>query len=833
MKKILSIILSLCFVISTFAMSSTVSAEDYYSSSPVEHCGVHDPSIMKAKDGRYYIVGSHLVMGESDDLVNWHNNEFDINASNYFADWKKDLAEPLEWCSSYQRRTHEIDPTRYNSDDDDPNNDFEYNCWANDIIYNDAMGKYCLYGSCSVWGTTASVIWLATSDNIKGPYHYEKSFIYSGITYNNVNTKDVYGNFIYNGLYYEDTNIPADLINAGYMKKTDIYSQPWFGYDKNTKFSWYSCGWNEFPNCIDPTAFFDANGEMWIVYGSYSGGCFVIKLDKNTGTPDYAYMNSKKSEGYDIYYGKRVSTTNADTEGTGEGPFIIYDPQTEYYYFFLTYGGLGGNGGYNIREYRSKNPDGPYVDAAGFDARDEKNTGLKLIGNYKLASNNCAYLSPGHSSCLIDDDSSMYQAYHTRFTQDNGWGFQTRIHKMARTTDGWAIVLPFEYQGEDITSVTADDVVGQYEFVDMTNQHNRFGDDSVFDDIVMPTQVVTFNADGTITGAKKYKFDITHSNLGSESVEGTWSLSPNGIDAAFTIGGLEYNGVFTTQKDESANSTDTVVFTAKGDDNSTIWGAKHENLECISVVSSNCYEAIKRTYSCTHCDNKIVEIVGKPKGHSKITVKENVVPSTCTKKGTYDEVVKCFECGREFSREQKTSPLAQHKSVSANNAVSATCGRNGKRSDTICSVCKKTLTVGTVVNATGKHTYDTGKVTTAPTSSKAGVMTYTCKTCKHKKTSSIPKLAAVSISTISPIKKGFKLTWKKVSSSTGYQIRYSTKSSMASPKTVLVTKNSTVSKSISNLTSKKKYFVQIRTYKTINGTKYYSSWSKTKSVTTK
>ncbi len=80
------------------------------------------------------------------------------------------------------------------------------------------------------------------------------------------------------------------------------------------------------------------------------------------------------------------------------------------------------------------------------------------------------------------------------------------------------------------------------------------------------------------------------------------------------------------------------------------------------------------------------------------------------------------------------------------------------------------------------------------------------------------------------------IKWKKVKAS-GYQIQYSTSSKFKSAKTVTVSKNKTTSKTISKLKAKKKYYVRIRTYKTVkvNGknTKLYSSWSKTKSVTTK
>ena len=80
----------------------------------------------------------------------------------------------------------------------------------------------------------------------------------------------------------------------------------------------------------------------------------------------------------------------------------------------------------------------------------------------------------------------------------------------------------------------------------------------------------------------------------------------------------------------------------------------------------------------------------------------------------------------------------------------------------------------------------------------------------------------------------FKISWnKKTTQNTGYQIRYSLKSSFSSYEDVLITKDTTTSKTIKNLKSKKTYYVKIRTYKTVDGEKIYSSWSSVKKVKTK
>ena len=83
-------------------------------------------------------------------------------------------------------------------------------------------------------------------------------------------------------------------------------------------------------------------------------------------------------------------------------------------------------------------------------------------------------------------------------------------------------------------------------------------------------------------------------------------------------------------------------------------------------------------------------------------------------------------------------------------------------------------------------------------------------------------------------KKSLKLSWKKDKTVTGYQIQYSTSRTFASGnKAVGVAGAATVSRVIGSLTKGKTYYVRIRTYKTVGKTKYYSTWSAAKTVTTK
>ena len=514
---------------------------------------VHDPSIVQAEDGTFYVFGSHACAGKSTDLISWENVACGVHDNNRMLvpegeTLRSALSGALNWTDAYQV---------WKGYDEDK---WETAVWAADVIYNEAMGKYCYYACSSVWGTTNSVIWMCTSDNIEGPYEFQGTIVHSGI--NNLEHYNVARKY---PTHYSFTNI-GDLLDKGVFSYSEIEKANFFKDNGNYKMA-------EYPNCIDPTVFFDKNGDMWMVYGSYCAGIFIMPLDEATGIPDYDYM--KKTDGYDMYYGKRISRTNEMNEGSGEGPYIVYDPVTDYYYFYLTYCGLNALGGYNIREYRSKNVDGPYVDAAGNDAMDYVNSGAKLFGNYKFDCLNTAYLAGGHSSSIVTDDGKMFQVYHTRFNYGHE-GHEVRVHQMARTKNGWAVVLPFEYTGEtiDYNGFNKDDLVGEYEFINHGTISNGCTDWADVNNIIAPTQNITLNADGTISNLKAYESTKQNTAVSSRDVSGIWTVKDGTAYITFVIDGVTYEGIFCKQIDESKEKTEKIVFSAMGNNNECIWGVK-------------------------------------------------------------------------------------------------------------------------------------------------------------------------------------------------------------------------------------------------------------------
>ncbi|MCM1486624.1 MAG: glycoside hydrolase family 43 protein [Faecalibacterium sp.] len=564
--KILAVLISVIMAVLSFASSFVDSAEkvetvmkplegDAYNFDDSNGVVLHDPTLFKAEDGTYYLYGSHIVSAKSDDLINWKMRSSGVYDSNRTlvsegSTVRETLSVPLAWTDAAQ--------VRLGSSEDE----WQTNVWASDVFYNRAMGKYCYYACCSLWGKNQSVIWFATSDSPEGTFEYQDCVVYSGF-----NNQTTLGKINY-PTHYSFTNIPS-LIENGTFSKLKFETQSFFSTTGK-----YSSDYGKAPNCIDPGLFYDENGNLWMTYGSWSGGIYIMPLVEKTGLPDYAKM--KNGKGYNMYFGKLIASTNAANEGSGEGPYIVYDSESGYYYLFQTYSSLEALGGYNIREYRSKNPDGPYVDITGTAATEQKNTGVKISGNYKFSSNATAYLSGGHSSCMIDSDGKIYQAYHTRYNDGVGAYHTSVIHQMLRTESGWLTMLPFAYSGETVSESGYDteEIAGDYELVDFSNI--TFKSDSWnwadVDKIISPTQNVTFTSDGKIMGLVKYSSSMFNVNEGSVPVSGTWSKKDGSYQISLMIGDITYEGVLCKMKDD--NGKEVMALSAIGSDNSTVWAAQ-------------------------------------------------------------------------------------------------------------------------------------------------------------------------------------------------------------------------------------------------------------------
>ncbi len=196
---------------------------------------------------------------------------------------------------------------------------------------------------------------------------------------------------------------------------------------------------------------------------------------------------------------------------------------------------------------------------------------------------------------------------------------------------------------------------------------------------------------------------------------------------------------------------------------------------------------------------------------------------TITFKGNYSgKIAKSFK----INKASQTITASNFKKKVGDSAFSVKAKRT-KGDGTL--TYKSSDTKVAAVSSTGKVTIKgVGKATITITA--ASTKNYNKAT---KKITVEVKPKTVSIKSLASAKNGqLTVKWGKGSSVTGYQLRYSTKSSMDNATTVTVNKASTVSKTLTGLSKGKKYYVQIRTYKKVGSVNYYSSWSSVKSATT-
>ncbi|MCC8195834.1 MAG: hypothetical protein LIO49_03370 [Ruminococcus sp.] len=129
-----------------------------------------------------------------------------------------------------------------------------------------------------------------------------------------------------------------------------------------------------------------------------------------------------------------------------------------------------------------------------------------------------------------------------------------------------------------------------------------------------------------------------------------------------------------------------------------------ENEVAATCTTDGSYDTV---VYCSVCGEELSrETVTVPAtGHTEgEAVTENEVAATCTTDGSYDTVVYCSVCGEELSRETITVPATGH-TTEIQNAVDATCTEDGYTGDEVCTVCGETITVGTVIPATG-HSFN-------------------------------------------------------------------------------------------------------------------------------
>lgn len=468
---------------------------------------VHDPTVVLAEDGYYYMyqtdasygnahtAGGHFHSRRSKDLVNW---EYLGGVMQSLPDWVIPKLNEIR----KEMGLKEISPSLA---------DFGY--WA-PCVRKVRNGLYRMYYSIVCPGTL----------NGDGTWS-ERAFI---------------------GLL-ENSN-PAN--NNGWEDKGYVITN---ASDKELNFNvasndWANCYYKW--NAIDPSYLIDNDGKHYLIYGSWHSGIAALEVNAETGKPNALPLPFGNNE--DIAaYGSLIATRKMGDRWQGsEGPEIVYNAATGYYYLFMAYDALEVP--YNTRVCRSKNIYGPYL---GIDGTDLTHTGgdmLPVVTHpYKF---NGSYGWVGISHCAVFDDGNgnWYYASQGRYPENvagNPYSnalMMGHVRSIRWTESGWPVVMPERYGAVPQVAITEDELVGNWEHIDLSYSYGKQKESST----------MTLAADHTIT-AGSWK-------------GGTWSY--NADKQILTANGVEL--CLQRETDWEANPrTHTIVY-AGYTNSKTYWGKK-------------------------------------------------------------------------------------------------------------------------------------------------------------------------------------------------------------------------------------------------------------------
>lgn len=556
----------------------------------------HDPSIVidnitNPASPTYYIYGSHLGRGKTTAAENYQEwtvfkaGEENATATNsLFCNLSGTL---VNYADAYT--THAVTSVKDHAGKTVTFGNFDAHGWqkkgstvkgmqwAPDVIYNKTMKKWCMYMSLNGDNWASSIVCF-TSDNVEGPWKYQGPVVFSGFL----------GKYAHNGYAAADDWKNTDLAIA--TGETSLPER----YNVGDK-------WGSFwPNCIDPCVFYDDQDNLWMSYGSWSGGIFLLRLDKNNGLRDYTYtypyeVNGKAATSTaasanttsDPYFGKKIA---GGYYVSGEASYV--EKIGSHYFLFMSYGGLVSTGGYQMRVFRSDNPEGPYVDCNGtsavfnrylmnYSATTADNRGVLLFGGYKWDPMSGAEIAQGHNSAFTDKEGRSFVVYHSRFT-NKGEGHEVRVHQLFLNDEGWIMAAPFEFDGETITnndiatkaSIADTEIAGDYQFL-----RHEYGQNTEAKAYETPVNI-RLNADGTISGAEN----------------GTWERTAGTDYIALTIDDVVYRGVLVRQTIDYTNIPAIAIAALSSSSGSTTLGQKsYTKQQEVWAVKADAKAAIKYT----------------------------------------------------------------------------------------------------------------------------------------------------------------------------------------------------------------------------------------------
>lgn len=390
---------------------------------------VHDPSVVFAEDGYYYMYqtdasygnahtsGGHFHCRRSKDLVNWE----------YMGGTMQSLPE---WVIP---KLNEI---------------------------RKAMGLHTVQPNLQDFGYWAPCV-RKIKNNLYRMYY---SIVCPGL----LNGEGTWSERAFIGMM-ENTN-PAN--NEGWEDKGYVITN---ASDKGLNYNvqandWGNCYYKW--NAIDPSYIIDKDGKHYLVYGSWHSGIAALEVKATTGKPQNTLPNPWGTEQDIASYGQLLVTRQIGNRWqASEGPEIVYNPNTGYYYLFVAYDALDIP--YNTRVCRSQNLLGPYVGIDGTDLTRYGGEMLPIVTHPYKFSNSNGWVGISHCAIFNDGNGNWYYASQGRLPKDipginaSNAIMMGHVRSIKWTSTGWPVVMPERYGAVPQVTIREDELIGSWEHIDL------------------------------------------------------------------------------------------------------------------------------------------------------------------------------------------------------------------------------------------------------------------------------------------------------------------------------------------------------------------------------
>lgn len=480
---------------------------------------VHDPSVVLADDGYYYMYQTDASYGNAHD----GHGHFHCRRSKDLVNWEymgATMQEAPAWVKenlNAYRAEMGLEPIESPS----------YGYWA-PVVRKVKTGLYRMYYSIVVdnyiqTGKTN------TTDNFDGSWT-ERAFI--GL----METSDPASNV------WEDKGM---VICSSSDRGMNDWSRP--DLDNWNAYFYF--------NAIDPTYLVDKDGTHWLIYGSWHSGIAEVELNPETGLPKTSLGKPWGISNWNTNtYGKLIARRGTSRWQGSEGPEVVYNPETGYYYMFLAYGSLAVE--YNTRVVRARSMNGPWLDINNNDAAYDIQAEPIVTHPYKF-SNSYGWVGISHCAVFNDGNGNWFYSSQGRLPEnvpgvnESNAVMMGHVRSIRWTEDGWPLVMPERYGAVPQVPITEGELIGDWEMIQMSSNHpgQQYA-----------SAIMTLSADHKIT-------------------EGTWKGGSWSYDAENQV--LTANGVkLYLQREvdwEMIPRTPTIVFAGYHQSNGvwrTDWGKK-------------------------------------------------------------------------------------------------------------------------------------------------------------------------------------------------------------------------------------------------------------------